>query len=260
VLFLTVSLLDNADAFFGLFKLQIDNLVKGDEQLVKLLEWADNKAKGVEGSYKVAALRGFYCGLFLNTVSSDALDRAIAFAIALDRARAIAIAHDLNHDLDRAIGLACAAVLDHATVLDLNLKTDLLLSYSLRFAVVFNGANREKFQEVKKYIARFSDYFKEVVNLSQQAGFSDLYQILENLTVPNENDRQSVWQPFVMNLREIMQTQRDIGHKWNLTGAELQHLKRYFQANLLLVECLKLAVVSDREGIERSLLTVGSGE
>ena len=41
-----------------------------------------------------------------------------------------------------------------------------------------------------------------------------------------------------------------------ITEEQLEKLERYFKANLLLVNCLNLAVVSDREGIENSLLTL----
>ncbi len=64
------------------------------------------------------------------------------------------------------------------------------------------------------------------------------------------------WQAFADKLREIMQKHRDIGHEWNFTEEQIACLKDYFDANLLLVKCLDLAVVSDREGIKNSLLSL----
>jgi len=255
VFLLTASLLNknNADAFFGLFKRAIDGLVKGDKQLVKLLEWADKKANSVKTSYKVAALRSFYCVLPFDA-RDPARDLArvfdLAFDLAFDRGR------DFDYDFTRFLGRAHFLAFDRARDLDLDLKIDLLLFFALPIASIFSEAYKAEFQEVKRNISSFSEYFREIVNSSQQAGFSDLYQALKNLTVPNENDRQSAWQPFATSLREIMQKHRDIGNEWNLTEAQLGCLERYFKANLLLVECLKLAVVSNREGIEGSLLTV----
>jgi predicted NACHT family NTPase len=282
VFLLTASLLDNADAFFGLFKRAIDDLVKGDEQLVKLLELADKKANSVETPYKVVALRSFYhsISLFGARDLDLTLDLTHALTHALTRDLAIASASALARNLaraldfvrDRALDLDFVRALDFVRdlvrdldfvrdlVRDLVLKIDLLLVIALQLALVLDKVDKARFQEVKQNISSFPDYFKEVVNSSQQAGFPDLYQALKNLTVPNENDRQSAWQPFAKALREIMQKHRDIGHEWNLTEEQINCLERYFQANLLLVKCLKLAVVSDREGIERSLLTVGSGE
>jgi hypothetical protein len=268
VFLLTASLLDNADAFFSLLKRAIDDLVKRDEHLVALLKWADNKAKAEEGSFQVALLRSFYCGLFLSIIPSNDHALTIDLARARARARNLDIAQLLDHilviDIDLALDLASARdrelTSDIMFAIELNidfdLKIDLLLTLSLQFALFFDKVDTGEFQAMKRYISCFSDYFKKVVNLSQQFGSSDLHQALINLTVPNENDRQSAWPPFATILREVMQTQRNIGYEWDLTEKQHENLARYFESNRLLVECLKLAVVSDREGIEGSLLTV----
>ncbi|EDN67911.1 hypothetical protein BGP_3358 [Beggiatoa sp. PS] len=54
----------------------------------------------------------------------------------------------------------------------------------------------------------------------------------------------------------LIGTRRDIGHEWHFTKEQTKKLERYFKANLFLLDCLNLAVVSDREGIENSLLTL----
>ncbi len=253
VFLLTASLLDNADDFFGLFKRAIDDLVKGDEQLVDLLKWADTKANTIEASFKLATLRSFYCGLILILVTDKFSTHNYEYARVRARALPIDLVCDFvdAHNLGRNLYLALTGDLNLTLALARNLPHDLKIDLLIIFA----------FQEVKqKNICCFPDYFKEVINSSQEASFFDLRQALKNLTVPNKNDRREAWHSFATTLREIMQTHRDIGHEWNLTEAQLDCLERYFAANQLLVECLKLAVVSDRKGIERSLLTIGSGE
>jgi hypothetical protein len=47
---------------------------------------------------------------------------------------------------------------------------------------------------------------------------------------------------------------RDIGHDWNFTEEQSQTLNRYLYATHLLVECLDVAYVTDREAIEDRLL------
>lgn len=247
VFLLTASLLDNADAFFDLFKRAIDDLVKGDEQLMKLLGWADKKANNIETSNKVVTLRNFYCGIFLFGIG-DLGDSDHDFVRALDRV--------LDLDFARACDRAHAIDLNHDLYFDSAIKIDLLLTVALQFVLFFKKIDKNRFHASRRDVFRFSVYFKELINFSQQADFSDLYQTLKRLTVPNKNDKQSAWQPFAKTLREIMQKHRDIGYEWNLTERQHKGLARYFEANQLLVECLKLAVVSDREGIERSLLTV----
>ena len=51
-----------------------------------------------------------------------------------------------------------------------------------------------------------------------------------------------------------MQHHRDIGHDWNLSPEQIWKLNDWIEANELLVQCLKLAVVSDRKGIAAGLL------
>lgn len=46
----------------------------------------------------------------------------------------------------------------------------------------------------------------------------------------------------------------DLEHNWRLSESQCEDLIQYLEANLLLVECLDLAVVSDRVGIEKRLL------
>jgi len=72
--------------------------------------------------------------------------------------------------------------------------------------------------------------------------------------VPNENDRQVVWQEFAKQLRDIMRRHRNIGHEWNLIWERRHILASYLEANRLLVECLKFALVSDRRAIEDQVL------
>lgn len=45
-----------------------------------------------------------------------------------------------------------------------------------------------------------------------------------------------------------------MGHEWKLSKKQVDALARYFSANELLVECLKLAYVADREAILAGLL------
>ncbi len=52
---------------------------------------------------------------------------------------------------------------------------------------------------------------------------------------------------------------RDIGHDWNFTEEQVQCLERYSYGAELLVQCLNLAVVTDRVAIEDRLLLPPGG-
>jgi len=45
-----------------------------------------------------------------------------------------------------------------------------------------------------------------------------------------------------------------LGHEWNFTDAEIDKLNAYFYANELLVQCLKVAAVTDRQAVLNGLL------
>jgi len=240
VFLLTASLLDeeNADEFFAEFQRAVIALISQDKILVKLLNWANEKAIGSQSSYKIAAVRSVYIFLAL----------ARALALALTRALARDLARDLDFDraLDFALDLALA--LDRA--LPTNIKTDYLLVTTLltinRFGYGYN------YQKLRNEIPKFSAFFAKLVELCEE--FPDLQTELRHLTLPTENDRQSIWKDFGSRLRDIMQRHRNIGHEWDLTEVQVKKLGSYLEANIFLVECLKLAMVSDRKAIEDRVL------
>ena len=98
-------------------------------------------------------------------------------------------------------------------------------------------------------------FFPEFSIFIDKCPNEELKQALLKLVIPKEKDSKENWQSFAIKLRKVMQTHYNIGHKWNFTHEQKDKLARYFEANYLLVECLKSAVVSDRERIENSLLT-----
>jgi len=241
VFLLTASLLDedNADEFFTEFQRTLVEMVREDESFVKLLVWAKDKAATIQSDDKPAAIRSVY--IFL------------AFAFALDLARALAHALDLDSDFT----LELVLVLAHAHALDLPdfLKIDYLLTIALLISEKWEGLDNgdfDDFQEQRYTIPRLIKFLDESVAECQI--FPDLYAELRNLTVPNENDRQAVWQAFTKQLRDIMQRHRNIGHEWDLTWEQREKLESYLEANRLLVECLKFALVSDRRAIEDKVL------
>jgi hypothetical protein len=75
------------------------------------------------------------------------------------------------------------------------------------------------------------------------------------LTVPADHASPLRWEAFAEDLRQIMINHRDIGHeRFYLTEEQASRLNKYQEANILFISCLRLAYVSDRDGIENSLL------
>jgi len=269
VFFLVVSGLDKADFFFECFKQTIDDLIKQDKELVALLQWADKKANSVETSHhKIGAVRTFY--LFIARDRDLARDRSFASALALDlraRDRALASALALDHStldlLASDLAFASAStLLDLARALDLDLaralyldldpelSIDYLLYIALQVSLIFEETLR--YQEIRSEIPKFKQFFSKLINHCNS--LPSLSQTLRSLTIPSSRNKQSEWAVFERELRGIMQRERNIGHEWDLTEEQIETLNTYLRANLLMLEYLKLAAVSDRKAIEDSVL------
>jgi len=257
VFLLTASLLDeeNADEFFAEFQRAVVALIAQDKTLVKLLNWANEKAIDSQLPYKPdkpAAERSVYIFLDLVLILTRSLTRALHRA--LDLARSLDLDFDLDLDLTRALDLVLYGDLDLDFDRDMPifLKTDYLLTLALLITVRLSRADNNEFQEIRDKIPKIARFFSELRKECRE--FSELRVELQRVTLPNENDRQSVWKDFGSRLRDIMQRHRNIGYEWKLTWEHIGKLEGYLEVNILLVECLKLAMVSDRQAIEDRVL------
>jgi predicted NACHT family NTPase len=198
VFLLTASMLDNADTFFNLAQLAVDDLIRNDLKLVEILRWARQKAAR---DYAAIGYMGRKEALELN------LDRALDLnrALDLDLDRALTIDRALDRDRDRALARILALDRDRA------------------------------------------------IDRAQKLHLPELQGALAQLVIPSDQAAREEWQTFAGNLKAIMIHHRDIGHNWNLTSAQLEQLWQYHTASQLLADCLKLAYVSDRAGIENRL-------
>jgi hypothetical protein len=262
VFLLVISLLDNADAFFDLFKRAINDLIAGSKTLVKLLNWINSKVITVNVPFKPSVIRSIYCNFALITNSDHIHARAIDNDIFNKRScsnirgfnRDIVFDFNLEYDIDHGIKLTYDLdnKFNFAIAKDINL--DFNLTFALLSASIVSRVSEDNFISIQNKTFKLVSYFNHAVNLSMQNGLSDLHHALINFAIPTENDSQQVWKTFVANLREIMQIHCKIGYEWNLTKKQIKLLEQYLIANQLLVKCLDLAVVSDREGIKNSLL------
>ena len=262
VFLLTVSLLYEADAFFELFLSKLDELAVRDDKVIALLEWANTKAKSVQqGTYKPPAVRSSYLGLtlaldraldrnhgrdpFLAKVLVHTLALAIDLACELDRALTIAHTLDLVHPLARALVLTHAHT--HTNALDLDRTLTLGRTLAIALAQTLDRANA---LDLARILDRELD---RALKLSEQLQVFELQQALKVLQKPDFEASTNQWLDLSNAIQSIM-----IRHcqfqVWELSGTEVNHLHHYLRASKLLVECLKLAYVSDRAQIENRLL------
>jgi predicted NACHT family NTPase len=215
VFLLVTEGLNKADYSLQLMKQRIDAMVSDDSILQRLLEWVQRKSESVKVPYKLAAVRAFYHDIDINRDTDRDIDpdieRDIRFFgdLALDPAldRALALALDRTNDLEHAN--------DRAN--DLEFALDLALEH------VEDLELRQKLQEMYERLPDFKDrdQFDKWWIQHGNRWRQDLYQITIKY--------------------------RNIGHDWQFTSEQIQKLRKYYEANLLLAQCLNSECYVSRE-------------
>jgi hypothetical protein len=96
--------------------------------------------------------------------------------------------------------------------------------------------------------------FERTVKLSRELNLSELTLALTSLKAPEDEAPSRMWRQFCIDLRHILQTHRGLAQEWQFTSEDRKVLEEYLAGNELLVQCLKLAYVPDRQAIEDRLL------
>ena len=254
---LTAGMLDNATEFFKQFLSAVMGKVADDPQLRALLQWAVQQSiMQSQVAYKPPAVRAF----LLYLASDLALDLASDLALDLVSARTRAQAIDLNLDLApaqaRALDLAQARALDLARVLD-------LASVRIR-ASDHARARALDHASVRALIRDFHSASQVAIRLQ----LLDFIVALVQLPMPEKAEDEDAWQKFAQAFAVVLDMYRDdwdLTRKMQVTKADtalvtaLSHeqidtFAAYLEVNNLLVRCLQVAYVPDREAIENQIL------
>jgi hypothetical protein len=189
----------------------------------------------------------FDCALALD------FDHALALSTALD----FNLAHDFDFDLDKTLMTALALALD----LDFALNRDRTSNYSFDPEVALaydfdlayaNDQNHDRATDsdllyyLTRTLTRASTQAKEV-------GLTKLERSLEimNNKLSTRGEFIFWWeskgQKWIKSLRVITIQHRNIGHDWQFSMIQKESLKRYHDANKLLVDCLNSDCYISRE-------------
>ena len=129
------------------------------------------------------------------------------------------------------------------------------LYYAWVYATLFASESLERtdkdWQSVMQQLPSLVDC---VAALASEAGLGGLAQQLIAQPSPLPSARWRSWQQYADALFVILRYERDLGLEWNFSDKENDKLNNYFYANELLVQCLKVAVVSDRQAVLNGLL------
>ncbi len=251
VFLLTAGMLSDADTFFSLFREAIDHLIAEDGQLIKMMEWAADKALDYKEVRHPAVARA--SARATTGIGTLDLDLALALDLALD------LVLDRNRARDRALVLALDRALDYALALDhaLALALDLALDRNRALDRALDLHRDRTLDRDRARALALNEYFIGLIRAALQASeemeLADLNKALRGLRIPKVNAPEAQWQDFANELQSIMTRHRNIGHDWNLTAEQRERLEQYDNATILLAECLQVASVSNRKAIEESL-------
>jgi predicted NACHT family NTPase len=229
VTLLTVGMLKNADYMLLLMKQKIDKLLT-DSSLQTFLLWVNRKSATASIDEKPATVRAFYYDLALARIFS-------LFGSTFELARTL----DVNFNRSLEPNLA----------LDLALDRILILPESIH-----------RVSDPERTIERVLERAISRARTSEPDLASELQKRKQQLSKTlSKQQFQQWWQVngtvWTEQLKQSLQLRRDIGHDWQFTQPQKQILKQYYDANLLLIESLKVSFYVScevREKIEHTLL------
>ena len=249
--------MQKADYLLRLMKQRTDALVATDEKLQRFLMWVNEKSLSVELPYKLAAVRAFYFAVVVARDMAGTQTRALSGSRDIARALNLNINHTPNFDI----------------IVDLNLGRIFARAHALTYTLDDAFASHRDFD--------FSRPFAYILKLKLDLEFEQALQQLKTqlpdpfdapgqelpllrTQVPELYDEeifkqwwQANGQAWLMQLREVMISYRNIGHDWHFSYQQMKGLRQYYDANKLLVDCLNRAddvTPAMRSHIEETLL------
>ncbi|MBD1884727.1 NACHT domain-containing protein [Microcoleus vaginatus] len=269
VLFLAVGMWQKADDLLLLMKQQVDGLVADDEQLQQFLMWVRNKSFSIKAPYKASAIRAFYLGREVERVSNPCSN--LNFDLNLIRILAYAIDHTFKPPLELFF-LDFTSYYDNkrdsalATERHSDLATDIVLDVAMFYAIDLNIPYTYAAASGRNLLSILA--FTLNLNLEPELKQS-LQQLRHQLYDSAYTNRIQEWwrserewwnakgQDWTQQLINVMIKYRNIGHDWQFSQEQKSLLRKYYDANKLLVDCLNSGCnVSPavRQEIEETLL------
>jgi predicted NACHT family NTPase len=230
VFLLAVGMSPSADKLLLLIKEKIDLILAGEQSLQQFLTWVTEKSCSIQVSCKPAAVRAFYFNIDLQIDP----DRPLGCAI----------------DQPGTCILACASLLSRAHNKP-NLTTD-----TITIAQDIVDLNSKYYCDFKSAFAIALARDNAIVHILRDPNTDsqkrhELQQIKEDLLqIPllynNEDESRNWLKDWIGNKRQTrldsitsqLVLKHKFGNHWQFTDEQNKLLKQYYNANLLLVECL----------------------
>lgn len=257
IFLLTVEMLPNSDYLLTSIKEEVDKIVSQDKAIQDCLKWLYKKTTSINHKYKPACVRADYFEPCLEKYLQHFLtkDNGLPYDLSIDVS--------LKIDLGLAIGSnpevqKKMAGLDYGLDRTIDSKFDKDLYFEVQ---------RGKVSDRSEIMLRYAKMPNRALVLDRSLKIvrdPQLKQELQNLKaqIPGDPQETEKWwiengKTWTENLRNVMIKHRDIGQDWKFTDEQYELLKHYYNANLLLVDCLNSCHYVSRtvrEEIENNLL------
>jgi predicted NACHT family NTPase/transcriptional regulator with XRE-family HTH domain len=240
VFLLAVGMSQPADYLLQLMKQQVNALLAKDEKLQEFLTWVNKQSLAINISCKPAAIRSFY------------------FDIDLDI--------DVNRKLGCAIDFNCTCVLTYGSLLsrllNRNLKDTLDRTLMLAPKVLRNSDLEPEIAIALARVLAIDILEREFSSELEPELMQELQQLKEQLPDQSGDDEllQRWWktngQAWATQVKRVVNKYRPISEYWHFSEEQKELLRQYYDANILIVECLKSSYVTRelRRQIEDTLL------
>lgn len=287
VFLLTTEMIYNADSLISLMKKHIDNLVSLDYALQDLLNWLEKRADSIDEFYKAPAIRDIY--LFVINAASSSIHRFFDDLIVMRGGFDLAyridkrLKEDFENDSYRGsdelvIDLALSSVYELMILLsndynrsDINKNPQKALANDVDSVDIdVDSVDTFDFSTfINKILSSIPGNLKiiveiEGINISTHNLIKELLQELpvENVTSTSDFRNFYLWMDqesptWIEKLRQTITCHRNIQCNWQFTKEQIQLIQTYYNANLLLVDCLNSDCNisrSVREEIDETLL------
>lgn len=214
VFLLVVWMLQPVDNLLKLIKEKIDNIAIGNRRLYHFIQWVEHKSAQVSYIYHPASVRAFYFSIALPPEHPLACNQDLA----------ISLEHQFTGSL--SIDLALDLALTNALAMSMTMTADIFFARlsTLNLAL-----------DLKHLLVNQVSLHNSLQNIKNQ---------LPSSTQGREYLRDwwlSNGQAWTEELRDLMINERKIGIDWQFVQQDLQDLQKYWDANKLLIDCLKFA-------------------
>ena len=231
VFFLTIGMMRKADDLLVLMKHKIDGWVAEDKKLQSFLVWIIEKSS--------------FC---LNQCPQKAAIRAFCIAMNLDQGRAIAM------DLDRAFSFdKDSFLIESGRIVNNFFDRSYVDSFRDKISSYINKIifispdftlghtivnNHEVSRMIVSQIIHFSEFEKLLNELK-----NEIYE-KEKISPEEQHSKKTTW---LLKINTWMKNNLDIFCYWDFDYTQKELLKKYLNANIFLLECLKSDCYVSRE-------------